>query len=155
MASSLTALAFCDDSGHFSLDNKAAFARDVKQFAGQELAVTVQPRSYLRSVKANAYYWGVVVAAAAKESGQSENDIHTFWCEQFLPDERKRLIFHNRLTGSKLQVDVDSRRTSKLSGNPFYDYVENCRLWLQEWLGVTTPDPDKDYWRKRTPRRAA
>ncbi len=151
MATSETFLGFCDDAGFFKLDDQPAFRAYVKaNYAGQDVVLTVQSRSALRSVKANGYYWAVVVKAAAVESGQSENDIHTFWCEQFLPDEKKRLLFHNRLTGASLQVDVDSRRTSKLTGTPFYDYVESCRLWLQEWLGVTTPDPDPEFWRKKT-----
>lgn len=152
------AIGFVDDAGNFALDDKTAFLNDVRQtqqLRGREVVVTVQPKSALRSIKANAYYWSVIVAAAAKESGQTESDIHSFWCEQFLPDEKKRLLFFNRLTGTRLQVNVDSRRTSKLSGTPFYDFVENCRLWLQEYLGVTTPDPDPEYWRKRAKKSEA
>jgi hypothetical protein len=144
--------AFCDDAGHFSVDRAGEFREAVEgdpSFRGKELSISVQLRKYRRSQQANAYYWSCVVAAAAKESGQGEDSIHTFWCEQFLPSEKKRLKFFSRLTGQALQVDVDPRRTSKLMGSPFYDYVENCRLWCQEWLGVTTPDPDPDYWRKR------
>lgn len=142
-------LGFVDDDAHFALDDKAAFRTGLQDFKGQEVVLTVQPRSVLRSLRANNYYWGVVVAAAVKESGQDEAAIHTFWCEQFLPDERKRLMFFNRLTGQRLQVDVDTRRSSNLTGNAFYDFVENCRLWLQEYLNVTVPDPDPEYWRKR------
>lgn len=142
-------MGFVDDDGHFSLDNKGQFRAGLQKFKGQEVVVTVQSRTVLRSLRANGYYWAVVVAAAVKESGQSSDAIHTFWCEQFLPDERKRLMFFNRLTGERLQVDVDARRSSNLTGNAFYDFVEHCRLWLQEFLGVTTPDPDPEFWRKR------
>ncbi len=141
---------FVDDAGAWALDDHAGFERAIQKFKGHEGVLTLRPKTALRSLEANNYYWGVVVKAAADESGQAESDIHTFWCAQFLPDEKKRLLFHNRLTGERLQVDVDARRTSKLTGTPFYDYVEACRLWLQEWLGVTTPDPDPAYWRKRT-----
>jgi hypothetical protein len=142
--------AFCDDTGKFSLADAPGFRAWLEGQHGKELAFSVQPRAYLRSLRANGYYWGTVVAAAVHESGQPECDIHSFWCEQFLHDERKRLKFFNRLTGQALQVDIDSRRSSKLTGRAFYDFVENCRLWMQEWLGVTVPDPDPDYWRKRT-----
>ena len=143
-------LGFVDDAGHFALDDRKAFlAYLAAQFKGQEVVITPQSKRVYRSLKANAYYWSQIVGAAAKESGQAEDAIHTFWCEQFLPDEKKRLKFHNRLTGQTLQVDVDARRSSKLTGTKFYEFVENCRLWCQEWLALTTPDPDKEYWRKR------
>ena len=103
--------------------NRKKLLRDVQVFKGREVVVTVQPRSVLRSLRANNYYFGVVVAAGAKESGQPEEDIHSFWCEQFLPNEKKRLQFFNRLTGERLQVDIDSRLSSKLTGTAFYDYV--------------------------------
>ncbi len=148
--SSFHSEAFCDDAGQFSITDKENFRAWRLAHCGCELALSVHPRSYLRSLRANGYYWGIVIAAAVKESGQPADDIHSFWCEQFLPDERKRLKFFNRLTGQALQVDIDSRRSSKLTGRAFYDFVENCRLWMQEWLGVTVPDPDPDYWRKRT-----
>ena len=144
------AVGFVDDSGHFALDDRAGFQQALQAYKGEEVTLTLQSRSALRSAKANAYYWSVVVQAAVDESGQPDSDIHSYWCELFLPEEKKRLQFFNRLSGERLQVTIDSRRTSKLTGTPFYDYVENCRLWLQEYLGVTTPDPDKDYWRKRT-----
>lgn len=143
-------MGYVDDAGHFALDRKAEFLAYVHQFKGQELALSVHPKSISRSLRANAYYWGVVLAMAEQESGQSANDIHCYWCELFLPDEKKRLAFFNRLTGERLQVIVDGRRTSKLTGTAFYDFVENCRLWCQEYLNVTTPDPDPEYWRKRS-----
>lgn len=154
-SSTFHGLAFCDDLANFSLEHPEEFRAWRQGHKGEELAFSVQPKSYLRSLRANAYYWGVVVAAAAKESGQPEDDIHSFWCEQFLPDEKKRLKFFNRLTGERLQVDIDARRSSRLSGHAFYDFVENCRLWLQEYLGVTTPDPDPEYWRKRAKKSEA
>lgn len=144
-----TFIGFVDDAGHFALDDRDGFRASMDAFKGQEVVVSVQSKKALRSLRANNYYWAKVVGAAVEESGQDEDAIHTFWCEQFLPDERKRLLFHNRMTGKTLQVDVDARRTSKQTGTAFYDYVENCRLWCQEWLGLTTEDPDPDYWRKR------
>lgn len=140
---------FVDDAGHLSLDNKSAFTAALETFKGRECVLTLQERSYLRSLQANSYYWACVVAPAAKESGQDEETIHSYWCDLFLPNERKRVTFFNRLTGAALQVEIDSRRSSKQTGAAFYDFVENCRLWCQEWLGLTTEDPNPNYWRKR------
>jgi hypothetical protein len=143
-------IGFCDDAGHSKLDYPQKLKDYIAEhFKGQEFVLSVQSRSAYRSLKANAYYWSVVVAMAAKETGQPEDDIHAAWCEMFLPDEKKRVEFYNRLTGETLQVDVDGRRSSKQSGSKFFDFVEECRFWCQQFLNLTTPDPDPEYWRKR------
>lgn len=141
--------------GKVQLYDKAAYRAGLEPFDGHEIEGELRRRGSNRSAQANAYYWGVVVQAAHEESGQAPNDIHSYWCELFLPDEKKRLEFFNRLTGERLQVTVDTRRTSRLTGHAFYDFVENCRLWCQEYLNVTTPDPDPDFWRKRDRKESA
>jgi len=146
-------LGFCDDAGHYGLDKTREFKAWMKaKFAGKEFVMTVQDRATYRSLRANGYYHGVVLKAAVDETKQDADSIHAFWCGQFLPDEKKRLEFFNKMTGQQLKVTVDARRTSKLTGTAFYDFVEECRLWLQTWLGVTTPDPDPEFWRKRKPK---
>lgn len=147
--------AWVDDAGHVRFADAAAFrAHLVAHHAGQDVAIVVQSKAASRSLRANAYYHGVVLQAAVDESGNSAPVIHAFWCSQFLPDVREQLAFVNKLTGQTLKVTVDTRRTSQLDGTKFYEFVEACRLWLQEWLGVSTPDPDPEYWRKR-PKAAA
>lgn len=141
---------FVDDAGHFVLDNRQGFlAYLADTFKGKEVALSVHGRAYQRSLSANSYYWGVVVKACVTETGQAADDVHAFWCEQFLSSEQKQIEFFHKTTGARIRVKVDPRRSSKLTGTKFYDFVEECRLWLKEWLGVTTPDPDKEYWRKR------
>jgi len=147
--------AWVDDAGHIRFADASAFRAHLRaHHAGQDVAITVASKAVSRSLRANAYYHGVVLQAAVDETGNAKSVIHAFWCSQFLPDVREELAFVNKLTGQRLKVTVDVRRTSQLTGRPFYDFVEACRLWLQEWLGVTTPDPDVEYWRKR-PKAAA
>jgi hypothetical protein len=119
----------------------------LSRLAGQ--AVEIRARKGTRSERANAYYWSTVLALIAKENEQTPEDVHDAMCEMFLPNERKRVEFFNRMTGEVLTVETDGRRSSKLSGGEFYDFVERVRLWGVEFLGVITPDPDPEYWRKR------
>lgn len=143
-------IGYCDDAGHSKLDYPQQLKDYISEhFKGQEFVLSVQSRTSYRSIKANNYYWGVVVAAAVEETKQDEDAIHAFWCAKFLPNETKHVEFYNHMTGEAIEAEVDPRRTSKQTGSKFYDYVEECRLWLQEFLGVTTPDPDPEYWRKR------
>lgn len=113
------------------------------------------PVRQTRSQRANAYYWSTVLPILAKENEQTADDLHDSMCELFLPNDLKRIEFFSRLTGEVLRVTVDKRRSSKLTGAAFYDFVERVRLWGMEFLGVTTPDPDPEYWRKRTTKDAA
>lgn len=107
------------------------------------------PKRPTRSQKANAYYWSTVLTTLAKENEQTPEDLHDAMVEMFLPNDLKRVEFFNKMTGEVLRVTVDKRRSSKLTGEAFYDFVERVRLWGVEFLGTTTPDPDPEYWRKR------
>jgi len=144
-------LAHCDEHGIVKVfDRKGFYAYAAEHFPNQECVVTVQSKAEARSLRANNYYWAVVVEAAVQETGQDADTIHALWCEQFIPNEHKRLEFVNRMTEQRHVVNVTQRpHSSGLDGTKFYDYVEQCRLWMQTWLGVSTPDPDADFWRKR------
>jgi hypothetical protein len=119
---------------------------------GEVFEVTFQDVATSRSAKANRYYWGVVLALIAEHTGHKPEAIHDAMCELHLPDEHGRVEFFNKLTGERLEVEVDGRRSSKLSGHVFYDFVEDVRQWAQDFLNVETPDPDPEYWRKRAPK---
>jgi hypothetical protein len=102
-----------------------------------------------RSQKANAYYWSTVLPLLAAENAQTPEEVHDAMCEMFLPNELKRIEFFNRMTGEVQRITIDCRRSSKLEGKPFYEFVERVRLWGLEFLGVITPDPDPAYWMKK------
>lgn len=112
--------------------------------------VVVKPYKATRSQKANRYLWGVVYDLMAKDQEMTAEEIHDAMCERFLPNEHKRVAFFNRMTGDCLEVETDGRRSSKLEGEPFFDFVERVREFARDFLNVHTPDPDPDYWRKRS-----
>lgn len=145
-----------DDRGvwRFNTDERRALEMHVASLAGKPIAVTVEEAKNIRSQKANAYYWSQVLPLLAAENEQTADEVHDAMCVLFLPNEQKRVEFFNKMTGESLTVDVDTRRSSKLSGGPFYDFVERVRLWGVEFLGVLTPDPDPEYWRKRSSKAA-
>lgn len=119
----------------------------IRTFKGQHIDVTLAPHTETRSERANAYLWGVVYREIAAYTGHTVEDIHGAMVERYLPNERKRVEFFNRHSGEVLEIDTDRRRTSKLSGQAFYDFVEHVRLFAQEFLAVDTPDPNPEYWR--------
>lgn len=123
-----------------------------RQYKGQHVDVTIAPHTETRSERANAYLWGVVYREIAAYTGHTVEAIHAAMVERYLPNERLRVEFFNRHSGEVLEIDTDRRRTSKLSGKAFFDFVEQVRLFAQEFLTVDTPDPDPEYWRGRITR---
>lgn len=130
------------------LDRGALLAWASQVGDGIELVGKFEIAEATRSARANAYYWGVVLKLAAESCGQSADDIHDAMCAKFIPNEHKRVEFFNKLTNERLEVEVDIQRSSDLNRAEFYDFVELVRVWVAEFLGVTTPDPDPNYWRK-------
>lgn len=134
-------------------DERPGRQRYLQTLIGLPVDVVVKEHRDRRSERANAYYWGCVLAPMSKDGSdgdQSPEEIHDAMCEMFLPNEKKRVEFFNRMTGECMAVETDGRRTSKLTGGPFYDFVEKVRKFALEFMGIVTEDPDPAYWRKRT-----
>lgn len=133
---------------------RAIWRRSLAGLKGKRVSLTLEEYKDTRSQKANAYYWSVVLKLLSAETGMTPEEIHDAMCVKFLPNEAKRVEFFNRMTGECMAVEVDRRRSSKLKGGAFYDFVETVRLWGVEFLGVITPDPDPEYWRRKKAKAA-
>lgn len=141
------------EDGRFGLleAERPARQRYFHTLAGKSVDIRVTEHQNDRSARANAYYWGHVLAAMSKDGSdgdQSPEEIHDAMCTMFLPDERKQVEFFNHMTGEMLQVETDGRRSSKLKGDAFYAFVEKVRKFALEFMGVVTEDPDPEYWRR-------
>lgn len=144
-------------NGRLKVLDESSFRRDWAAVGeGQELELCLREttRARLRSKKALGYYWGVVLQIAETETGQPAEDIHDAMVERFVPSEAKRIEFFNKMTGEQIEIQVEQRHSPK-SGGKFYDFVEEVRMFLREFLSIETPDPDPEYWRKRVSTRAA
>ncbi len=134
-------------------DDAQQMTAELHALGNVPVSVTVKSLSeaQVRSQKANAYYWSTVLPAMVDylDDGTTADDIHDAMCTLFLPNQKKRVEFFNRLTGESLTVETESRRSSKLSGRAFYEFVEKVRLFFVENYGVETKDPDPEYWRHR------
>ena len=120
-----------------------------RAFKGQHVDVTIDRHTDTRSARANAYLWGPVYREIAAYTGHTVEDIHEAMVARFLPSEQKRVAFFNRTSGEVLEVSTSRRRTSKLTGQAFFDFVEAVRQFAAEFLGVETEDPDPEYWRAK------
>lgn len=146
------------DGERVRLHDEKGYAKAVKAQqwpVGKALLWKLSPAT--RSDRANAYYWGVVLPQieCLSESGYDASELHDVFCERFIVTERKQVEFYSRLTGESFTVPIEHRRSSGLSGQEFYDFVEKVRQFAAEFWGIETPDPDPTYWRKKSARAVA
>lgn len=93
------------------------------------LVVKKESTKRLRSLRANAYYWGVVIKILSDYFG-------------YTPEE-----MHNAL-GLKFRVSFDVIDlptvvgTSTMNSPEFWKYVEDVRTWAATEWGVEIPDPE-------------
>lgn len=129
-------------------DDPQGFTDALKMMPDGSVIVKVELASQkaIRSIKANRYYFGCVLDLMAKDTQQDKDDIHDAMCDRFL---KRKVFMVNRHTGEAEEREV-ARRSSKLNADEFYAFVENVRLFAAEFLGLTIPDPDPEYWRRRS-----
>ncbi len=96
-----------------------------------------------RSARQNAYYHGIVcslVAKGLKEAGYDEiedsEDAHMILKQMFLS---RKVI--NQNTGELLTEITGS--TTKLTTIEFEEYMEKCRRFAAEFLGMSIPFPNE------------
>jgi len=97
-------------------------------------AVTVRferPRS-TRSLKQNAYYWGVVLTMIASETGNNTEDLHAVYKDMLLPRKFVKL--------GKKEIEV-RRTTTDLNPTEFNAYIEAVVAHAAQELGIRIPQP--------------
>jgi hypothetical protein len=98
-----------------------------------------------RTLKQNAYLWGVVYPKLTEYMRETAGDdewdnarSHEFMGEKFLAIEVR-----SKLDGRYLGKVI--RTTTKLDTAEMTRYIEDCRMWMRRELGIDTPDPDPNY----------
>lgn len=114
----------------------------VKGWRRCPVTVTIEKQHATRSLNANAYYWGVVVAILADYTGYTPDEIHDSLKLRFLSKE----VAFARGNGEVVAEFVIGGSTTALYSFEFYSYVEEIRQWAFEALDVSIPPPDPE-WR--------
>lgn len=128
------------------LDDRDDFASAMREMpAGLRLTVTVEEEKDVRTLAANRYLWGVVYKWIEQETGQPKESTHADMCERFL---RRQVHYIDKQTGLTVEKEYVVG-SSGLTPREFYEFVENVRLFAAEWHGITIPDPDPEYRRRR------
>ena len=93
----------------------------------------------LRSLDANAFYWGVVLKMISDETGQTVEECHEGYKRKY--NHRWDFIF-NPITGTyEFTSGVDS--TTELDDKEFWDYVSWVRCDAELDLHITIPLPNE------------
>jgi len=122
------------EHGNLKMDNQQDFDTSVSLLDGEVVEVTVRKKKKMRTIKQNAYYWGVVIKLISDDTGHTPDEIHEFCKQRFL----KSLI---RLK-DEIYSTVES--TTDLESNGFSnDYIEKIKQWAYEDLNITIPEAEQ------------
>jgi hypothetical protein len=123
------------NEGKLSLDNSEQFKQYLHTLSGKRIELTVEKLKHPRSNNQNAYYWGVVVHEIAKHTGHDPEQIHELLKFKFAP----RWHFMEVMIGN---AGIPTS-TTRLDTIEFTEYVEKCRIWANDFLGLTIPLPNE------------
>ena len=99
--------------------------------AGKPIRVTVERWIKKRSLPQNRYYWSVIVALIAEDTGYTDQEAHEHLKGMFCPVRVVRL-------GS---VEAEIRSTTLLSTVEMSEYCERCSAFAATELGLVIPLP--------------
>jgi hypothetical protein len=117
--------------GQFRPDLGPRWRGILARFEGRRVTVSVEPERKHRSLKANAYLWGVVYRTAAEWCGHDEEELHELMKAKFLP---ARVVVLP--TGEEMQGPGS---TADLTTDAFAEYVSQVKRFFAEH-GVYIPE---------------
>ena len=106
----------------------------VGRLEGKRVLVTVQREKEARSLRANAYLWGVVYRTIAEWSGHDDEEIHEAMKRLHLPSREMVMP-----TGEVVSLPGS---TAELDSGAFSEYVARVKRWAAE-QGLYVPEPDE------------
>lgn len=122
------------------LNGKANFnqkdEQDLKQYLmsqeGKTLWFTVDERRPPKTLAQLGYLWGHVYKVISDETGQTEEEIHDFCKEKFLP--RMWTVENGR------EVELP-KSISRCNTKEMNNFIERVRAYFASEYGITTDDP--------------
>jgi len=95
----------------------------------------------LRSIDANAYYWGIVLKMISDETGLTVEECHEAYKRKH--NFRWDFIFNSLAGTYEFTAGVDS--TTELDGKEFWDFVSRVRCDAELDLHITIPLPNEAF----------
>ena len=127
--------------------NRTDLSDALKQFEGQDIAISIEKAKKSRSTQENRYYRGVIVplikAGLKEATGEtySNDQVHDLLKTRFLMYKVK--IKDGEFSGDDEYL-TRIKSTTELSTVEMEQYLEDCRGFALEYLGVTIPLPNEN-----------
>ena len=121
--------------------NRNELSKALTQFEGMDIHISIEKAKKTRSTPQNAYYHGCVIPLI--RMGLKDTTGDTYSNEQVHDLMKTRFLcldVHLR-DGEFMQA---IRSTTELSTFDFEEYMENCRAFALEFLGVTIALPNEN-----------
>ncbi len=124
--------------GRFQIEGNA-ITKAVRSWPDCEGVLTLDTEEK-RSSAANRYLWGPVYGTIHDHTGQDKEDIHDEMCARFTTET---VSYTNPATGELIEIEV-VRRTSGMKAKRFHKFLEDVKLFWQEFGGLTFEEPGDD-----------
>lgn len=98
---------------------------------GRAVEVTIRRVRQQRSLKANAYYWGIVLETIRQELGWDKDDLHEALALKFL-----------RVDDDPITGLTRRKSTRDLSTDEFSAYTDDCIRFAADY-GIVVPAPNE------------
>lgn len=117
------------EKGKLNLNNRERFQVNLVKLEGKEVELSVVERKSTRSLKQNAYYWGVIIKLLSEYCGYDPDEMHERLQYRFL---RKRLP----------DGFVYVQRSKNLNTKQMETYHSKIREWASMEHSTFIPDPN-------------
>ena len=122
-----------DEEGKLVFLDPPGWRRAVAHHRGRMVWVSVVRQQHARTMSQSRYYWGVVVRDIADFCGEGREDTHEYLKGLHLPKRNVEL-----LDGQRLEMPPS---TTTLTVEQMTEYIETCRRWSAQFLGLSIPSP--------------
>jgi len=117
------------EKGILTIRNRFSMEQEIKKYDDCEVIIKVEVLKNKRTIRQNSYYWGVVLATIANETGHTQDELHEVFKRMFLP---KKFI---EINGKEIELDG---RTAVLSIDEFCNYIDRIIAEVGE-MGISIP----------------
>lgn len=124
-------------AGKVQIRNRGVFEDGLASMKDGDVTVRVERLRATRSVKQNAFYWGVLIEGLSEHTGYSADEMHEFLKAKFIP-KRLAVLKGN---GEICEELVVGGTTTKLDTIEFSDYCAAIQQWAAEELDLFLNDP--------------
>lgn len=124
-------------NGKVTIRDRGVFEDGLATMPDGEVFVRVERPRATRSLKQNAFYWGVLIQGLSEHTGYTPDEMHEFLKMKFIP---KRLAVAKG-NGEIVDELVIGGTTTKLDTIDFTDYCAEIQRWAAEELDLVLEDP--------------